>query len=142
MKGSTRPANSGRAKGVPNAWKREIYDDLMARLAAQDFDIVSEFLRVYRSKKTNQENKVRLLLGLSQFLWPRRMAVAVSTRKQVNVSLLDLMKSPEVAKAIETASFALEGAKHAKMLPAPGLPILDGETEDLPDPPRTTGLGL
>lgn len=118
--GHKRLPGSGRARNVPNAWKKEIYDDLMARLAAQDFDIVSEFLRVYRSKKSNNETKSRLLLGLAQFIWPKRMAVAVTKRTETKVSLVELMKNPAVAKAMETLSFAVESEKHnAKLLPAP-----------------------
>ena len=144
VKGSPRPKNSGRARGTPNGWKKEIYEDLLKRFSERGFDFVDEFLRLYRAKRTNQEIRARLYLGAANIIFPKKLAVSSVSRVEHidRQTLANLMTRPDIAKHMEALTFALD---ERKLLPAPSgerLPILDAEPCDESDPPRATGLGL
>jgi hypothetical protein len=118
VRGSKRPPGSGRKPGTPNAWKQRIYDDLLQRLASCDFDIIQEFVRLYRSKKTNNEVKARLLLGLAAIGFPKKLAIAQKKEAVHRLDVIAMMRlSPQLVNEIEAAVFASE--VQTRMLPAP-----------------------
>lgn len=149
VKGQAKPAGSGRKPGVGNRVPSKIFSDVLEQLQSRDFSVIDEAVKLYRSRKTNIEMKVRLLTVLAGVSFPKKLAVASIKKVQHSYSIHDLMQDPALAKHMEALTFALEGKRaESKLLPAPaqpegsGLPIADGETEDLPDPPRATGLGI
>jgi hypothetical protein len=135
VKGSRRPPHSGRKPGTPNAWKQRIYDDLLARLADHEFDLVSEFVRLYRSKKTNTEVKARLLLGLAAIGFPKKLAIAQKKDVTHRVNIIELARlNPQLVSQIEQAIFEMGDAEEQqRLLPAPA--ALDVELVEPNDRP-------
>lgn len=128
----------GRPKGSPSKWKKEIYDDVMSQLAAHDFSLIGEFLRLYRSKKTNNEVRARLLLGLASIAFPKKLAIASHSRIEHfdRTAAMELMRTPEIAHRLEELTF-LMGERPAGLLPAPAepgeRPVIDAEFTDVPN---------
>ena len=151
QKGQAKPEGSGRRKGTPN--KSTWYLDVCRKLEECDLDIIAYAAKLVKSKCTPLEYKTRLLLGLANLAFPKRMAIQHSGKVAHAVLSADqykkLFENPAPAQALEAAVFAIEGAKNpgsgkavpvTRQLPAPadtaqgsglstdaGLPILDAE---------------
>lgn len=135
VKGSPRPKNSGRARGVGNLVPARIFADVLEQLEARKFSVIDEAVKLYRSRKTNVEMKVRLLTVLASVSFPKKLAVASVKRVTHDLDVRAIMADPALAKQMESLSMALEGRLHeAKLLPAPGesREVQDIEFEDLP----------
>lgn len=132
VKGQARPAGSGRKPGVGNRVPARIFADVLEQLQARNFSVIDEAVRLYRSRKTNTEMKVRLLSVLSTIAFPRKLAVASrSTVEHIlpPSQVAALMANPAIAAHMEALSMAFEAEK-TKALPAPQT-VTDAEFSDV-----------
>ena len=127
-----------------------MYIDICERLEELGYDVVAEAVKLLRKRTMPTEYRVRLLLGIMAHSHPKRIATVAKTTVEHKLSreqVVELMKNPELAEAMQKATFILEGAKRPgsglavpveRRLPPPSAPpsapapgeIIDAEFTD------------